>query len=118
MLFRSRVGSLPTDYDSAFREMMAQPTDLDLTFRFAELAIVAGDLEGAVSAFERLLIFNPDLPRIRFVMDPLKPVFQGPRRSRESRAASGFRPGRPPAPKDGGRSSMRPVSGRPRPVPP
>lgn len=61
-----RVGSLPTDYDSAFREMMAQPTDLDLTFRFAELAIVAGDLEGAVSAFERLLIFNPDLPRIRY----------------------------------------------------
>lgn len=61
-----RTGPLPTDYDSAFREMMAHPTDLDLTFRFAELAIAAGDLEGAVSAFERLLIFNPDLPRIRY----------------------------------------------------
>lgn len=61
-----RAGPLPTDYDSAFREMMAHPTDLDLTFRFAELAIAAGDLEGTVSAFERLLIFNPDLPRIRY----------------------------------------------------
>ncbi len=61
-----RTGPLPTDYDSAFREMMAHPTDLDLTFRFAELAIATGDLEGAVSAFERLLIFNPDLPRIRY----------------------------------------------------
>ena len=61
-----RPGPLPTDYDSAFRAMMANPADLDLTFRFAELAMAAGDLEGAVSAFERLLIFNPDLPRIRF----------------------------------------------------
>ena len=61
-----RPGPLPTDYDSAFQAMMANPADLDLTFRFAELAMAAGDLEGAVSAFERLLIFNPDLPRIRF----------------------------------------------------
>lgn len=61
-----RSGPLPTDYDGAFRAMMANPTDLDLTFRFAELAIAAGDLEGAVSAFERLLIFNPNLPRIRY----------------------------------------------------
>lgn len=60
------AGSLPTDYDSAFQAMMADPANLDLTFRFAELAIGAGDLEGAVSAFERLLIFNPDLPRIRY----------------------------------------------------
>src|SRR5690349_9421189 len=29
---------------------------------------------------------DTDLPRIRFVMDPLKPVFQGTRRIRESRA--------------------------------
>ena len=28
---------------------------------------------------------DTDLPRIRFVMDPLKPVFQGTRRIRESR---------------------------------
>lgn len=61
-----RPATLPTDYDSAFRAMLANPADLDLTFRFAELAIVAEDLEGAVSAFERLLIFNPDLPRIRY----------------------------------------------------
>ena len=60
------AGPLPTDYDSAFRAMMADPANLDLTFRFAELAMAAGDLEGAVSAFERLLIFNPDLPRIRY----------------------------------------------------
>ncbi len=60
------TGPLSTDYDSAFQAMMADPADLDLTFRFAELAMAAGDLEGAVSAFERLLIFNPDLPRIRY----------------------------------------------------
>lgn len=60
------ASALPTDYDGAFRAMMADPANLDLTFRFAELAIAAGDLEGAVSAFERLLIFNPNLPRIRY----------------------------------------------------
>ena len=60
------AGPLPTDYDSAFQAMMANPADLDLAFRFAELAMAAGDLEGAVSAFERLLIFNPELPRIRY----------------------------------------------------
>jgi len=58
--------ALPTDYNSAFRSMMADPANLDLTFRFAELAMAAGDLEGAVSAFERLLIFNPRLTRIRY----------------------------------------------------
>ena len=58
--------ALPTDYDSAFRAMMADPANLDLTFRFAELAIAADDLEGAISAFERILIFNPNLPRIRY----------------------------------------------------
>ncbi|MBM3549690.1 MAG: hypothetical protein FJX54_22350 [Alphaproteobacteria bacterium] len=58
--------ALPTDYDSAFRAMLADPANLDLTFRFAELAIAADDLKGAVSAFERLLIFNPRLTRIRY----------------------------------------------------
>lgn len=64
-------GPLPTDYDSTFKAMLADPANLDLTFRFAELAIGVGDVEGAVSAFERLLIFNPDLPRIRYELGRL-----------------------------------------------
>jgi tetratricopeptide (TPR) repeat protein len=59
------------EYDAAFRAVLADPANLDLTFRFAALAIAVGDLEGAVSAFERLLIFNPNLPRIRYELGRL-----------------------------------------------
>jgi hypothetical protein len=41
---------------------------------------LAGPIVGTCCAVDT------DLPRIRFVMDPLKPVFQGTRRIRESRA--------------------------------
>lgn len=41
---------------------------------------LAGPIVGTCSTVDT------DLPRIRFVMDPLKPVFQGTRRIRESRA--------------------------------
>jgi hypothetical protein len=46
----------------------------------------AGALELAGSIVGTCCTVDTDLPRIRFVMDPLKPVFQGTRRIRESRA--------------------------------
>jgi tetratricopeptide (TPR) repeat protein len=60
-----------TDYDSAFQIMLQDPSDLDAAFRFAELAVQAGDLEGAVAALERMLIFNPNLPRVRLELGVL-----------------------------------------------
>jgi len=59
------------EYDAAFRAMMANPSDLDLTLRYAELAIVVGDLEGAIGAYESLLLLNPDLPRVRLALGEL-----------------------------------------------
>ncbi len=45
----------------------------------------AGALQLAGAIVGTCCTVDTDLPRIRFVMDPLKPVFQGTRRIRESR---------------------------------
>jgi len=56
---------LRQSYDAAFKAMYQDPVDLDKAARFAELAIAIGDLEGAISTLERMLIFDPDLPQVR-----------------------------------------------------
>ena len=53
------------EYDAAFQEMLKRPADLEVLFRFAAIATRAGDYEGAISALERMLLVNPDLPRVR-----------------------------------------------------
>ena len=53
------------EYNAAFQEMMRRPADLDVLFAFATIAIRTGDYEGAISALERMLLVNPDLPRVR-----------------------------------------------------
>src|SRR5579872_3291893 len=52
-------------YDAAFDQMQRDPGNSDKALAYAEAAIKVGDFEGAIGALERLLIFNPDLPRIR-----------------------------------------------------
>lgn len=66
-----RASPYGADYDTAFREMLADPTDLDITFRFAMIARRVGDLEGAVGALERMLIYNPDLPIVHYELGRL-----------------------------------------------
>ena len=48
-----------------FEAMRAAPADLDLMFAFAALSMQEGDTEAAISTLERMLIFNPDLPRVK-----------------------------------------------------
>lgn len=64
-------GDLQRQYDAAFQEMLRQPANLDVLFKFASLASQTGDLEGAVSALERMLLINPDLPRVRLELGVL-----------------------------------------------
>ena len=56
---------LDQSYKAAFQEMYEDPSDLDKATNFVELAIAVGDLEGAIAALERMLIFEPDLPQVR-----------------------------------------------------
>jgi tetratricopeptide (TPR) repeat protein len=58
-------------YETAFEAMQRDPGSSDKAFAYAQAAIKVGDLEGAIGALERLLIFNPDLPRIRLELGVL-----------------------------------------------
>lgn len=65
------AGPRSTDLKAAFEAMYRDPGNLDKTFRYAELAARSGDFEGAVSALERMLLFNPNLPRVRLELGVL-----------------------------------------------
>ncbi len=65
------AGDLQAQYDAAFQDMLKQPANLDVLFRFATLASQTGDLEGAVSALERMLLIDPNLPRVRLELGVL-----------------------------------------------
>lgn len=62
---------LDQQYDAAFEQMMRQPANLDVLFKFATVAGLKGDLEGAISALERMLLINPNLPRVRLELGVL-----------------------------------------------
>lgn len=63
--------ALEKEYEATFQAVFKDPGNLDKTFRFAELAVAVGDLEGAISALERMLIYNPNLPRVRLELGSL-----------------------------------------------
>ena len=50
--------------DQLFQQMLANPANLDVAFAYANVSAQLGDNEGAVSSLERMLLFNPDLPRV------------------------------------------------------
>lgn len=59
--------------DDALREeqrrlydaMQETPADLDVMFRYAAVSARLQDYEQAIATLERMLIFNPDLPRVK-----------------------------------------------------
>jgi len=54
-----------------FAKMLADPGNVDLALQYAALSSAAGDLEGAVSTLERLLIFAPNLSRLNYELGRL-----------------------------------------------
>lgn len=67
----AQSSELKRQYDEAFQETLNKPADLDVLFKYAGLATQIGDLEGAVTALERMLLINPDLPRVRLELGVL-----------------------------------------------
>ena len=63
--------ALEAQYEKAFEEVFKDPGNLDKSFRFAELAIKIGNYEAAISALERMLLVNPNLPRVRLELGVL-----------------------------------------------
>lgn len=54
-----------SDLDAVFARLMDDPTNLDLNFEYANKAIELEDYDAAMATYERMLIVNPDLPRIK-----------------------------------------------------
>lgn len=52
-------------FDLAYEQLIANPSDLDLTVTYAELAVELGDYEAAIAPLERLLVHNPDVPKVK-----------------------------------------------------
>ncbi len=51
--------------------MFRDPANLDVTFAYADVSARLGDYEAAVSALERMLLFNPNLPRVQLELGAL-----------------------------------------------
>ncbi len=68
--------SLPSDeqrgaYEKAFQETLGKPSDPEALAKFAELAVGMGDIEGAISALERLLLIDADQPEVKLELGVL-----------------------------------------------
>ena len=48
-----------------FKQSLLQPNNLDVAFKYAEIATKLGDYEAAIGAYERMLFYNNDLPRVK-----------------------------------------------------
>jgi tetratricopeptide (TPR) repeat protein len=57
--------ALQQQFRELFQALLADPANLDLTFRYAEVAVALGNYEAAITALERMLFVNPDLPRVQ-----------------------------------------------------
>jgi tetratricopeptide (TPR) repeat protein len=58
------AASKSAEQDALFQRILKNPGDLDTTFRHAEVATANGDYEAAIGSLERLLFYNPNLPRV------------------------------------------------------
>ena len=52
------------EQDALFKRILKEPANLDVAYRHAEVANAGGDYEAAIGSLERLLFFNPNLPRV------------------------------------------------------
>ncbi len=51
--------------EATYQEVMADPDNIELNFRYARSRVVKGDLLKAAGTLERILMVNPELPRVR-----------------------------------------------------
>jgi tetratricopeptide (TPR) repeat protein len=75
----AQTGGAPTQPNSEleekanalFQQLMKNPTNVELNFRYAQAAAKIGNYEGAISALERLLLYNPNYPGVKLELADL-----------------------------------------------
>lgn len=50
-----------------YDDILQHPDDIDLNYRFAQSQVAAGELRGAATTLERILLLEPDLARVRLL---------------------------------------------------
>ena len=63
--------TLEAQKQALFQQMLQNPNNLDATFAYADVSAKLGDNEAAIGALERMLLFNPDLPRVQLELGAL-----------------------------------------------
>jgi TolA-binding protein len=58
-------------YEQAFAQSLEKPSDPQTLVHFAETAVAVGDIEGAISALERLLLIDGDQPDVKLELGVL-----------------------------------------------
>lgn len=58
-------------YNAAFQAMLKDPGNLNVVMAYAQAATKTGDFEGAVGAYESMLIIDPNLPRVKLELGVL-----------------------------------------------
>lgn len=61
----SAVPADDPELDRLFERMLRDPANLDIMFQYAQRAVEIGNYDAAVGTLSRMLLFNPDLPRVR-----------------------------------------------------
>jgi len=62
---------LQAEKEALFQKTLKDPSNLDVAFAYADVSAKLGDNEAAVSALERMLLFNPNLPRVQVELGAL-----------------------------------------------
>lgn len=67
----AKASPLDAELDRVFQAMLRDPANLDLMFAYVQLAVRAGNLDAAIGTLLRMLLFNPNLPRVRLELGAL-----------------------------------------------
>jgi tetratricopeptide (TPR) repeat protein len=59
------------ELDRIFQQMLRDPANLDLMFLYAQTAVQRGNYDAAIGTLSRMLLFNPNLPRVRLELGAL-----------------------------------------------
>jgi len=57
--------------DDLFQQLLKDPKNVDLTFRYAQAAIKSGNIEGGISSLERLLLLDRNFPGVKIQLAEL-----------------------------------------------